>query len=67
MRKQFETALAGNSVAQRDLMRQAERAVMPHDQFIETQCEAWTLITDRYNKSMYQAFGSKAPIPSVLP
>lgn len=67
MHKQLETAIAGNSVAQRDVMRKADIAVQSRDQFIETQCDIWTLIKDRHQRAIDAACGARKPPPRDLP
>lgn len=65
--KQLETAMAGNSVAQRDVLRQSELAILSREQFVESECETWTRIKDRHQKILDDAHAAKAPLPRVLP
>lgn len=67
MHKQLETALAGNSLAQRDILRQAELAVQSRDLFIQMQCETWTAYKDLLQRGVDHARNTKAQPPSDLP
>lgn len=65
--KQFEAAMAGNSNAQRDYLRQDEEATLAREHYIRTTCESWSDYIERFHQVAERARDRKEPPLTWLP
>jgi len=66
-RSQFQSGMAGNSVAQRDYLRRADEAEEARREHIDAQCTFWSQVKAKHQRVIDEARAAKQPIPRVLP